>query len=166
MNNEVTAMKSSKKVSPVIIVLASILIAIDIFFLIVYCIKLFPTGGSDSIDSLVTEYQYAINHGDETLYLSLIPGCQRTREEKEYIKQHLNEYTGKDYKMTVVESKSVGWNQAMRDSADLFLLNPILSPFITDSYYVNVRVDEESSYRIMLVVYKCGGHYFINDVEI
>ena len=71
-------MKRSSSLNPVIIVIICILMAVKLFDLMSLYGRILPSGGKNSIDELVVGYQDAVNAGNSSDYLKLIPRSERT----------------------------------------------------------------------------------------
>ena len=159
-------MKKSKKLNPVAIVIIGILLAIRAFVVFGIFVRAFPSGGAESINDLVGKYQVALNDNDMEAYLKLLPPGERTNKEKEFLLMNFNKYSGNSYKMSVVEYEDCGKVNTADAAVSLLALDPLFAPIVADSYYVTVRVEDCDSYRINLIVYRCGNKYFLNDIQI
>ena len=159
-------MKKGKKLNPVVLIFVCIVIAFKLLNLGFLYSKVIITGGETDINNLVAAYQHALNNEDVDEYMRLVPACERTREEKKYIRDHLKEYSGKDYNMVVVEKKQEGIERAGEESVQLFFMNPMFSPIVNEVYSVKVRVEDTDVRVFDLDVYRCGKKYFINDVDV
>jgi hypothetical protein len=129
--------------------------------------KLVQPGGCREMNTLIMEYQTAVNNGDEDLYLSLVPRCERNSFEKEYVSDKLDDLSGHKYEMSVDNYYSLGPDATGEVMGSLFVLNPINSPIVTEVYDVDVKVEDEDGKvnTIELNVLYINKKYFINDVE-
>ena len=129
--------------------------------------RLLQTGGRASIEELVEGYQDAINAGDAKAYLKLIPRSERTREEKQHIKEKIDEYSGNDYEMKVESTDTRTFKSIISDNAKFVLLDPVFCPIISekDSVKVSIKKGDEYYYE-MITVYKIYGKYYLDDMDV
>lgn len=160
-------MKKSGKLSPVILVIAGILLVFKIVDLFSLYSRVFQTGGQSSIEALVTDYQDAINDGDAAAYLKLVPKSERTSAEKKHIKEKIGDYSGKNYKMSVGASIEKEVNNTLSTTAKLFLLDPFGASLVNREYSVSVNIEtDEGTYKEILYVLQINGKYYIDDVDV
>ena len=160
-------MKNKGKVNPVFIIVACIFILFRCLDVITGSVRLFQTGGASTVDALVEGYQDALNNGDAKAYLKLIPRSERTKEEKQHVKEMINEYSGNNYSMKVESSDSLGLRRIMSDNAKLILMDPLFCPIISEKQSVKVKIDKEDGiYYEMITVYKIFGRYYLDDVDV
>ena len=160
-------MKKSGKLSPVILVIAGILLVFKIVDLFSLYSRVFQTGGQSSIEALVTDYQDAINDGDAAAYLKLVPKSERTSAEKKHIKEKIGDYSGKNCKMTVGASIEKEVNNTLSTTAKLFLLDPFGASLVNREYSVSVNIKtDEGTYKEILYVLQINGKYYIDDVDV
>ena len=160
-------MKKSGKLSPVILVIAGILLVFKIVDLFSLYSRVFQTGGQSSIEALVTDYQDAINDGDAAAYLKLVPKSERTSAEKKHIKEKIGDYSGKNYKMIAGPSVEKEVNNTLSTTAKLFLLDPFGASLVNREYSVSVNIEtDEGTYKEILYVLQINGKYYIDDVDV
>ena len=160
-------MKRSSSLNPVIIVIICILMAVKLFDLMSLYGRILPSGGKKSIDELVIGYQDAVNAGNSSDYLKLIPRSERTSSEKSYIKEKILDYSGNNYKMSVTSTDSADKSSAYSGTAKLVLLDPLFSPIVEEKVNVKVLVEyDKGSYYEMISVYHINGRYYIDDVDV
>ena len=160
-------MKDSSKLNPVVIVIICILMAIKLFDVVSLYGRIIPSGGKKSIDELVVSYQDAVNAGDASAYLKLVPGSERTSVEKKYIRENINDYAGNNYKMSVKASIPEEANRTISSAAKLFLMDPLFAPIVNEKVHVKILVEsDKGSYYEVLTVYQINGRYYIDDVDV
>ena len=154
-----------KKLNPVIVILALILICIKVVYVVFLFGHTIQPGGEESIDGLIKSYQDSVNSGDADAYLKLVPSCEKFFAEKAYIGSQINNYSGNDFKMQFLESKSVNARNILTDEIKLFKLSPMRAPLISDKLMVKVKVTDTEDSIVTLQVYKIGNRYFLNDID-
>ncbi len=155
-----------KDTNPVIIFFAVILICFNLVHIVCLYGHLIQSGGEKTLTSLVYSYKTAVNDGDSKAYMKLVPLCERTSSEKEYVKGIIGEYSGKNYDMEYVDVKALEQADHIKASAKMFLINPFNSPIVTESKLVKVKVTGEDTRYLSLNVVKINGRYYIDDIDI
>lgn len=157
-----------KGLNPGILILIIVLFAIQctIIFSMIY--RLYQPGGASSYSDLVSDYQTAINNSDEDLYLSLIPRSERNGLEREAVQLKLREHSDDSYTMSVDSYDYIDTDVTGETMGELFSLDPMGSPFISNSISLSVLVTDadNNSYIITLDVLEINGRYFIHDVKL
>ena len=160
-------MRKSSKLSPVVLVIAGILLVFKLIDLFSLYGRIIQTGGESSIEALVTSYQDAVNDADAAAYLKLVPKSERTSAEKKHIKEKIGDYSGKNYKMSVNESVQKETNNTLSTTAKLFLLDPMGASLVNREYSVSIDIDtEDGTYREIIYVLQINGKYYIDDVDV
>ena len=159
-------MYQKKKLNPVIIVLAVILICINLVALLSFAGRIFQNGGEETVNQLVLRYQYAINDGDVDAFMRLLPRSERVSEEKEYVKKNIEEYSGNNYLFELEDTIHKDYDAAGKDTVMLFIIDPMFSPLVFDSYELKLKVtdENENTYHTKMNVCKIGKKYYISDI--
>ena len=157
-------MKNSDRLSPVIPIIAILLILIRLSLFAFIGLRFIPIGGEKSIDNLMLSFQSSVNNADENEYISLVPLSERSNKEISYVKENLARYSGKHYTFKAYDTKKTSFS--IVDTMKLYRMSPLFAPAIYEKYTVSVVVsDSEKDYDMSLMVYKINGRYYLDDVN-
>lgn len=154
--------------NPGIIILIIILFCLQGLFIAALCMRLIQPGGSDSIASLITDYETAVNNGDEDLYFSLVPRSERNKYEEDAVHVKLRELSDKDYQISEDSYSSRGSEEVGEVFGELLVLDPFGSPIPSDVIDLDLTVTDQdnNTYTASLTVLEINDKYFIHDLRL
>lgn len=154
--------------NPAIIILIIVLFCFQVLTIVSLIFRLVQPGGADTLSDLVSDYQTAVNNGDEDLYLSLVPRSETNSYEKEAVSEKLSKLKGNDYQIAERSHISKGSDVVGEVFGELFVLDPFGSPIPSDvidlSLYVTDKDNNTSA--ASLTVLEINGKYFIHDLKL
>ena len=159
---------NKKRLNPIIIILIVVLFCIQVLIIVSLCVRLIQPGGADSISSLVSDYQTAVNNADEDLYLSLVPKSEKNGLEREYVQEKLRAHYNKGYQISENGYTSLGSEEVGEVFGELLVLDPFGSPVPSDVIDLNILVTDQdnNTYTAKLTILEISDKYFIHDVTL